>query len=711
MIEYLLSVSLLIIAVLIIRAVFRKTVSPRVIYALWLVVIIRMAIPVTLFEIGITVPEFLKDEPQQALQTENGREDQPNNSTVQNNGSQMIDPLERPNGDPQNKVPVTPTVPHTSTTPTTSVTPTTPTAPTVTVTESEKTFLTPNQIINLVWIIGAVIIAAGVIITAVSYNRRLFKNRVFYKNMHGTRVYISKSADVPCIAGFIPSIYITPEAAKSESERLIIMHEYFHLRHGDHIWSALRVLALIVFWWNPLVWSAAILSKRDAELACDDSVSSRLDDKDRFKYANILIDTIPQKRIYAVGLGSAPMKERIIMLAVKKKNKLLCLVLAIVLSLSAVGCSFGSLNEKETDTEQTKAENTGKDTPFDKTSEDTTDISEETTDDITEETTNETKEPIDAEKTILYDYAKGNANNSLVYEGYTVEYIVNSEEDEVFDFHIHLPQISDKSPASEKWNTDIVKKYGDEYGEYLKKSEQGTNDRFFADVTWNTVTTGDIITVYIINHRGILYTGGQGIAYDIYHYDTANKKFLTTNEFLAYYAEGEFAGYTLSDILEVMNKTLYTAGDDGDIVPLTEKDIQGVIPSVLGDGRFDVVYQGYHIETKFADRILFDDYFVYTSKDTNTDVLKAYTYHYSYNDIKNNDVCQCKTGDKLAGYYLYMCSYDGEVGNNTSGYYVEDLILTEYIDFDIESSDDGNVYLHSDKAGALQMIPFENNNQ
>ena len=49
MIEYLLSLSLLIAVVLLIRAVFRKTVSPRVTYALWLLVVIRMMVPVTLF--------------------------------------------------------------------------------------------------------------------------------------------------------------------------------------------------------------------------------------------------------------------------------------------------------------------------------------------------------------------------------------------------------------------------------------------------------------------------------------------------------------------------------------------------------------------------------------------------------------------------------------------------------------------------------------
>ncbi len=52
--------------------------------------------------------------------------------------------------------------------------------------------------------------------------------------------------------------------------RHVLTHEFTHYRHGDHLWSMLRCLALAVHWWNPLVWLAAELSRRDAELACDE---------------------------------------------------------------------------------------------------------------------------------------------------------------------------------------------------------------------------------------------------------------------------------------------------------------------------------------------------------------------------------------------------------------------------------------------------------
>ena len=45
--------------------------------------------------------------------------------------------------------------------------------------------------------------------------------------------------------------------------RHVLAHELTHYAHKDHIWSLLRCLALALHWYNPLVWLAAALSKRD----------------------------------------------------------------------------------------------------------------------------------------------------------------------------------------------------------------------------------------------------------------------------------------------------------------------------------------------------------------------------------------------------------------------------------------------------------------
>lgn len=349
MIAYLLSLSFLILTVLLIRSMFRKTVSPRVIYALWLAVFIRMCLPISLFEVDVTFFDFLHTE--QNIETEVKEQlTEGNEITVDINEQLPTNPVQ----DPTASIPIIPP---------------TPVAPVI---PSETIQIVPGidadtpefseennydiqerlvdrikHIVNTVWILGMVLVFGWMCLTCIGYIKQLKKDRVLYKIVGGIKVYISEHTVVPCLFGLVPSIYITPEVVKSKSETLIITHEYIHIRHGDHIWSFVRTLALIVFWWNPLVWIAATVSKRDAELACDDAIAAKLDDAGRLSYANILLDTIPQKSQYAVGLGSPPMKERIIMLAKGQKNRWYCLFLTVMLVISAAGCSLVSLSEND----------------------------------------------------------------------------------------------------------------------------------------------------------------------------------------------------------------------------------------------------------------------------------------------------------------------------------------------------------------------------
>ena len=58
--------------------------------------------------------------------------------------------------------------------------------------------------------------------------------------------------DTPCLFGlFRPAIYVTPEASGDPALLAhTLAHEETHYRHGDHIWSALRCLCLVVHWYR-----------------------------------------------------------------------------------------------------------------------------------------------------------------------------------------------------------------------------------------------------------------------------------------------------------------------------------------------------------------------------------------------------------------------------------------------------------------------------
>ena len=206
-----------------------------------------------------------------------------------------------------------------------------------------------------------------------------------------------------------------------------------------------------------------------------------------------------------------------------------------------------------------------------------------------------------------------------------------------------------------------------EFGDYLQSTAYGTNATVTASVRYETVTTGDIITIYIIKNYGILNSGAHTLSYDIYHYDTVEKKFLSTDQFLAYYAEGQFADYTVAQIVKFMNENVFTTDEIGSPYPITEENILGVIPSVFGNGKFDVVYMGYNLEGYHATRTLFSPYPTYTSD-------AVYTYRLTYHDCLT---CHDKElyGSPVGYRLLLSKRVDGQYD---VGYYV-DCLFTEDI--------------------------------
>ena len=154
-----------------------------------------------------------------------------------------------------------------------------------------KTLLTPVQIAYMLWLSGAGIVVAGFLILNLHFTLRLHKARVWLDCTAKLPVYICAGLDSPCLFGiFRPAVYLTPEATASEIvQRHALAHELAHYSHGDHIWAALRCLCLALHWYNPLVWWAAFLSRQDAELACDEATVRRLGEGERAEYGRTLL--------------------------------------------------------------------------------------------------------------------------------------------------------------------------------------------------------------------------------------------------------------------------------------------------------------------------------------------------------------------------------------------------------------------------------------
>ena len=315
MLKEVLSVSALIVVVLLVRAIFKNRVPKRMIYALWLVVLLKLCLPGTLFSLPVlpagdaAVPAQSAERPVQTAPVIQ----QPAQTVTQPQtlAQQPVSPVQE------------------------------------TVKPAAKPLATA-QIFQIVWFGGSALLGLWLLGAWVVFTIRLHRDRRFLGKRGGTRIYVSGAVKSPCLAGFIPAVYLTEDVLQADEAELILRHELTHLRHLDFLWSFCRTAAVIAYWWNPFIWLAAICSKRDAELACDEAVSAGLSDAQRLAYARAILAQAPRKTA-ALSLAGPPVKERILFLTKKQRTSVLCVILALLLVVSATGCSFAELTRQKSE--------------------------------------------------------------------------------------------------------------------------------------------------------------------------------------------------------------------------------------------------------------------------------------------------------------------------------------------------------------------------
>ena len=305
-----LSLSALILAVLLVRAIFKNRVPKRMIYCLWLVVLLKLYLPGTLFSLPVlpaeeaTAPVQRVEAPAQTAPVQ-----QPAQAVTQTPAQQPVSPAQE-------------------------------------AAEPAAKALTAMQIFQIVWAGGSALLGLWLLGTCLVFTVRLRKSRKFLGKHGRTNIYVADCIKSPCLAGPVPAVYLTEDALQTDASELILRHELTHLRHLDFLWSFCRTTAVIVYWWNPFIWLAAVCSKRDAELACDEAVAAGLSDAQRLAYARAILAQAPRKAA-ALSLAGPPVRERILFMTKKQRTSVLCAILALLLVMSAAGCSLTELTRQK----------------------------------------------------------------------------------------------------------------------------------------------------------------------------------------------------------------------------------------------------------------------------------------------------------------------------------------------------------------------------
>ena len=312
MLREVLTVSALILAVLLVRAIFKNRVPKRMVYTLWLVVLVKLCLPGTL----VSLPVLPAEEAAAPVQ----RVELPAQPLPAQQPAQAVT---------QPQTPVQQ-----------------PVSPAQEAAEAPAKPLTAMQIFQIVWAGGSALLGLWLFGTWLVFTVRLHKSRRFLGRRGRTRIYTSSAVKSPCLAGLVPAVYLTEDVLQTPETELILRHELTHLRHLDFLWSFCRTAAVIAYWWNPFIWLAAICSKRDAELACDEAVAAGLSDAQRLAYARTILAQTPRKAA-ALSLAGPPVRERILFLTKKQRTSALCVILALLLIVSAAGCSITELTRQK----------------------------------------------------------------------------------------------------------------------------------------------------------------------------------------------------------------------------------------------------------------------------------------------------------------------------------------------------------------------------
>jgi len=230
----------------------------------------------------------------------------------------------------------------------------------------------PNykNIIIIVWFVAAVMIFFRFVFihlrNVINYKTALpmeneYIDSFIKKNGVGKNIKILCSDRVmsPLVYGFFrPKIILTNCLDYKNSKEInnILSHELMHIKNKDIFKRYLLMIVVSVYWFNPFIWFMYLFLPRDLEIYCDECTIKNFSNDDKKKYAKMLIDLAEEKRnvLTANFLESkkskksneSEIKERIVCIMKNKKNIHIVASLAVTLAIVAFFFTSVKANSK-----------------------------------------------------------------------------------------------------------------------------------------------------------------------------------------------------------------------------------------------------------------------------------------------------------------------------------------------------------------------------
>ncbi|HNX14042.1 MAG TPA: M56 family metallopeptidase [Oscillospiraceae bacterium] len=334
MTELLITSSILIIIVAVLRFTLKNKLSRRIRYALWGLVVLRLLLPFSLFTSPISAVDkktvaSVNNAAQSVRVPVRPYEYYTLQEYLEEYGSVLEKPLEQVNGLDLEAASV------------------------------KRQTVPLETLLKWIWTGGAAAAAVWFFIQNTIFYIKLLKVRVPVETdeNYKLKAYRADFLHSPCLFGLLrPAVYLNEKALADENtQRSVLTHELCHYAHGDNLWSFVRCVLLAVYWFDPFVWMAAAMSRTDCELACDEAAVNKLGEENRISYGKALVGMIEIKQA-PVGLtcaattmvsGKKGIKERVKMIADNHKTRAWAAIALALVIMFTVGCTFGIAKQKE----------------------------------------------------------------------------------------------------------------------------------------------------------------------------------------------------------------------------------------------------------------------------------------------------------------------------------------------------------------------------
>lgn len=328
--DILITSTVLIAALLVLRWVFRRTLSRRVQYALWALALVRLLVPVSLPGADFSVLTAVDSQGEAVAAV---------SLTGQAEPIQSNDVVSSPQPSQQSLAEQGPAV-HADQSGAAAESPV------------EKPVL--PQILKGIWVVGMVLVGGFFLWSNLRFWRRLCREREPYPvKGFPRRVYLLREGEgrSPFLFGLVrPAVYLTPAVVASSSKTLrhVLVHEDTHARHLDPLWALLRCACLTIYWFDPLVWVAAACARTDCELACDEGALARLGEDQRIPYGQTILALIPVGKgpgdpfltASTMAARKRQMEDRITRIAQGPRQVLAAAVAVVLLMAGVSACTF-----------------------------------------------------------------------------------------------------------------------------------------------------------------------------------------------------------------------------------------------------------------------------------------------------------------------------------------------------------------------------------